>query len=130
MAGPFESAIEKFANGFDVTQTAVYHQALRGLDGEIEANTPEVTGNLKNSRTVSTLGPPVIDWKTKKFRNPDDAINGAIAGVDVGDTVDLGFRAPYAHKIEPKYGMLRLAGQRWRQIVDRAVGVVKGGGVR
>lgn len=125
MAGKFESAVANWAKKTEVQQTAVLHESLRQLDAEIAANTPVVTGNTVNSRTVSALARPAIDWKTKKFRNPDDVINNAIAGVEVGQTAWLGFRAPWAHKLEPKYAMLRLAAQRWRQIVDAAAAAVR-----
>lgn len=127
MSGKFEAAVDKWTKDTEIKQTAALHQSLRQLDKEIAANTPVVTGNLKNSRTISTLGPPAIDWKTKKFRDPSDSINNAAAGVEVGQTAWLGFRAPYAHLIEPKYAMLRLAAQRWRQIVDEAARIVRGG---
>lgn len=123
----FAAAVADWADKTEVQQTAVLHQSLRALDGEIAANTPVVTGNLRNSRAVSTLAPPAIDWKAKKFRAPDDAIDNAVAGVEIGQTTWLGFRAPYAHKVEPKYAMLRLAAQRWKQLVDEAARVVKGG---
>ena len=127
MAIGFSDTVAKFARDAEQAETDVLHHALRGLDQAIVDKTPVVTGNLRNSRTVSTLGPPAIDWKVKKFRDPDDAINNAVAGVELGQTTWLGFRAPYAHKIEPERGMLRLAAQRWRQIVADAVRAVRGG---
>lgn len=126
MADSFAAAVAAWGEKCEVRKTAVQHQALRLLDAEIAGNTPVVTGNLKNSRAVSTLGPVSIEWKTKKFRNPDDAINNAVAGSEVGHTVWLGFRAPYAHKIEPAYAMMRLAAQRWKRIVDDAARIVAG----
>jgi hypothetical protein len=128
MAKKFAAAVADWSKKAEVAQTAVLHQSLRQLDAEIASNVPVVTGNLKNSRTVSALARPAIDWSTKKFRNPDDAINNAIAGVEVGHTAWLGFRAPYAHKIEDKRGFMRLAAQRWRQIVDEAARSIKGAG--
>lgn len=128
MAKSFTEAVADFAEKAEIQQTAVLHEALRQLDDEIAENTPVVTGNLKNSRTVSALGRPVVDWKTKNFRDPSDAINNAIAGVEVGRTAWLGFRAPYAHKVEEKRGFLRLAAQRWQQIVESAARAISGGG--
>lgn len=125
MAASFESAVKDWAQKTAVQQTALLHESLRQLDNEVEANTPVVTGNLRNSRTVSAGGRPAIDWTTKKFRDPSDAINNAIAGVEVGQTAYLGFRAPYAYKIENKRGFMRLAAQRWKAIVDEAVRIVK-----
>lgn len=125
MADKFAAAVARWAEKTEVAQTAVLHESLRQLDREIAENTPKVTGNTVNSRTVSALARPTLDFRTKKFRNPDDAINNAIAGVEVGQTAWLGFRAPWAHKLEPKYAMLRLAAQRWRQIVDAAAAAVR-----
>lgn len=121
MADKFGAAVANWAKETEIKQTAVLHESVRGLDAEIAENVPVVTGNLKNSRTVSSLGRPAVDWTTKKFRNPGDAINNAIAGIEVGQTAWLGFRAPYAQKVEDKRAFLRLAVQRWKQIVDQAV---------
>jgi len=126
MADKFSAAVADWAKKTEIKQTAVLHESVRGLDAEVADNTPVVTGNLRNSRTVSALGRPAIDWKTKKFRNPDDAINNAIAGIEVGQTAWLGFRAPYAHKIEERAAMMRLAAQRFSQIVDAAARAVRG----
>lgn len=125
MADNFAAAIAGWAAKTERQQTALLHESLRELDAELVDKTPRVTGNLINSRALSTLAPPTIDWKGKKFRNPDDAINNAIAGVEVGQTAWLGFRAPYAHKVEAKHAMMRLTAQAWRQIVDRAAAAVK-----
>lgn len=125
MPQTFSSAVKDWAEKCEVKQTAILHLSLRDLDTEVADNTPVVSGNTKNSRSVSTIGPVAIDWKVKKFRDPSDAINNAVAGVAVGEKVWFGFRAPWARKLEPKYAMMRLAAQRWGQIVDRAVSVLR-----
>ena len=122
----FSAAVKDWSEKTEIKQTAVLHGSLRDLDEEIRRNTPVVTGNTQNSRAVSTLGPPPIDWSTKKFRDPLDAINNAVAGVDVGEKVWLGFKAPWAHTLEPKYAMMRLAAQRWAQIVDAVASRIRG----
>lgn len=127
MAESFSAAIKGWAEKTEIKQTAVLHEAIRGLADTLGEKTPKVSGNLANSRTVTTGGPPTIEWKTKKFRDPSDAINNAVAGVEVGETAWIGFRAPYAHKIEPKYAMARLSAQLWKVIVDAAAQRVKGG---
>lgn len=126
MADKFAAAVKDWAAKTEIKQTAVLHESVRGLDAEIAENTPVVSGQTRNSRTVSNLGRPAIDWKTKNFRDPSDAINNAIAGIEVGQTAWLGYRAPWAHKLEPKYAMLRLAAQRWSAIVDAAARAVRG----
>lgn len=117
----FEDVVARFAQAADEKLTDVWHESLRGLDQEMKDATPVVTGNLQNSRAVSTTGPLTTDWKTKKFRDPDDSINNAIAGAEIGGVAHLGYRAPYAHKIEAQRGFLRLVAQRWGQIVAEAV---------
>lgn len=128
MAGNFAADVAKWATETDRRLTDVWHESLRGLDHEMAANVTVVTGNTRNSRAVSTSGPVAVDWRTKKFRNPDDAINNAIAGADIGGVAHLGFRAPWARKLDAKTAFLRLVAQRWTVIVDAAVRRVKGGG--
>lgn len=125
MAGKFASSVSDWANKAEGTQEIILQQSLRALSKETYDNTPVVTGNTRNSVELSTLGPIVIDWKRKKFRPPQDQINNAAAGVKVGQTSWVGFRAPWAHKLEPKYAMLRLAAQRWNELVQHVAATFK-----
>ena len=70
---------------------------------------------------------PSVDWRAKDFPENDSQIASVIAKADEGQTIFLGFRAPYAKKEELKEGFVRLAAQRWQQIVDGVVAKVKGG---
>lgn len=123
----FGAQVAAWVSRSEEAQTDILHESLRHLVDEVTrpksagGHLPVVTGNLGNSVAVSTLGPVTFDWTTKKFRNPSDAVNNAIAGVAVGQTAWIGFRAPYAHKIEVDNGFVRLAAQRWPQIVVEAV---------
>lgn len=129
-------ADDKFAADVDdwvertlADQTNVLHESLRLLDDTVADVTPVVTGNLRNSRALSTLGAPTVDFRRKsKYSDPSDAINNAIAGVEVGQPAWLGFRAPYAHIVDRKHAFFRLAAQRWEQIVDTAARTVRGRG--
>lgn len=116
----FSSAVADWSKKAEGRNTDIFHESLRQLDQELADNTPVKTGNLRNSRAASGLAPIAVDWKTKKFRDPSDAINNAIAGTEVGNSAWLGYRAPYAHKIERLKPFLRMAAQRWKQIVARA----------
>ena len=122
----FSSVVNGWAEKSAVRQTGILHESIRLLVDEVTrakdagGNMPVLTGNLRNSVAVSTTGPVAIDWKTKKFRNPSDAVNNAVAGVAVGETAWVGFRAPYAHKAEVNNAFARLAAQRWPQIVAKA----------
>lgn len=130
MAETFSAAVKNWAEKTEVKQTEVLHLSVRNLTVEIAHNTPVITGNTRNSLAVSTEGPPPLDWARartgKRFRNEKDAINNAIAGVAVGQKVWIGFRAPWAITLEPKYAIMRLAAQRWAQIVDHAASVLRG----
>lgn len=121
----FSAAVKGWAEKTEIKQTAVLHESIRGLADALGDKTPKVSGNLANSRQVTTGGPPVIEWKTKKFRDPSDSINNAVAGVEVGETAWIGFRAPYAHKVEEKYAMARLTAQLWPVVADAAARRVK-----
>ena len=123
----FAASVAAWATKTEEAQTEILHESLRHLVEEVSrpksagGHLPVVTGNLGNSVAVSTLGPVSYEWGTKKFRNPADAVNNAIAGVAVGETAWIGFRAPYAHKIEVENGFVRLAAQRWPQLVVEVV---------
>lgn len=127
MADSFAAAIKDWAAKTEEAQTDILHQSLRLLVAEVTrpksegGHLPYVSGNLYNSKAVSTLGPVTMDFRTKKFRNSDDSVNNAIAGVAIGDTAYIGFRAPYTQKAEADSGFVRLAAQRWPQIVTEAV---------
>ena len=120
----FASQVKDWVEKTEVQQTTVLHQALRLLDAELAEATPVVTGNLRNSRAVTSLARPRIEWKTKKFRDPSDQISNGIAGVEIGQTAWLGYRAPYAYAIEKKYAFARLAAQRWPVVIDQAARMV------
>lgn len=126
MADAFAAAVKGWSTKTEIKQTAVLHESIRGLADTLGDKTPKVTGNLANSRQVTTGGPPTIEWKKKKFREPSDEINNAVAGVEVGETAWIGFRAPYAHKVEEKHAMTRLSAQLWKQIANAAARKVKG----
>jgi hypothetical protein len=126
MADSFSAAVADWSKRTVIAQTAVLQTSLRLLDEEVVATVPVVSGNLRNSRTVSPLGRPSIEWRTKKFRDPSDAINNAIAGVEVGQTAYYGFRAPYAYRVEKARGFFRLVAQRWKEIVGEAARSVAG----
>lgn len=131
MADRFAAQIERWAEKTIEKQTEVLHQAVRLLVEEVTrpesegGHMPVVTGNLANSVAVSTLGPVTVSFRTKKFRSPGDAVNNAIAGISVGERAYVGFRAPYAHKVEAKKGFVRLAAQRWPRIADEAAKSVR-----
>lgn len=84
---------------------------------------PRVTGNLAHSLTASTAAMPTIDFSKVRplFTESEAQIEGVVANAQIGQTIFLGFRAPYAKRIETKRGFVRLTVQRWQQIVTEAV---------
>lgn len=132
MTGRFAAQVANWSEKTEKAQTDVLHQALRLLVDEVTrpqdrgGHLPFVTGNLRNSVAVSTLGPVTYNFTTKKFRDSSDSVNNAIAGVEVGEKAFIGFRAPYAHKREAEAGFVRLAAQRWPFIAAEAAKIVTG----
>lgn len=88
-------------------------------------NMPVKTGNLRNSLAASIVGMPRVVFAQRTFSDAA-SIEGVIASAQPGHTIFLGFRAPYAGKQEHVHGFVRLAAQRWKQIVDQAVQRVAG----
>ena len=132
----FAAAVAAWANKAEARQTEILHATLRVLVDEVTRTTAEGghlpidEGNLRNSVAVSTLAPITYDWTVQKFRDPSDAVNNAVAGVAVGQTAYIGFRAPYMHLRERDHAFMRLAAQRWPQIVEEAVRAVSQRGRR
>lgn len=116
----FSAAVAEWAKKAEAKQVAVAQMSMRLLDEEVIEHVTRKTGNLANSREVSTSGRTTIDWRTKKFRDPSDQINNAIAGIDLNQTAYYGFRAPYAFKVEKAHGFFRLIAQRWSDLVQQA----------
>jgi hypothetical protein len=129
MTKSFGAQFDAWAKQTEIEQTRVIHHAVRNLVAEATrpqadgGHMPVVRGNLRNSVQVSTTGPVEVDWSTKKFRDPSDAVNNAIAGIEPGVTAHVGFRAPYGVKVEFEAGagFARLAAQRWPEFVNQAV---------
>lgn len=122
----FSKAVKKWCDKTIMQTEKALQESVRGLADEVAAHVPVVSGNLRNSRTVSPAGYPSINWVTKKFRNPAQEIQNASEEVRVGTPAYVGMRAPYAHIVERKKPYMRLAAQRWSQIVEAAAARVKG----
>lgn len=127
MAKSFSLIVADWAKKVEAEQIRILHEAARLLVEEMTrpesegGHMPVETGNLRKSVAVSPAGWIRIEWLTKKFRDPSNAVANAIAGIEIGTTAYIGFRAPYARKVEMETGFVRLAAQRWRAIVDEAV---------
>jgi hypothetical protein len=90
---------------------------------------PVVTGNLRNSMLASTSRMPRIEFKAReKYPEADAQIYEVTSTAEAGQTIYLGYRAPYAAKVEEKAGFVRLPAQRWQGIVADVIHRIRGGG--
>lgn len=127
MVDIFAAQVADWAEKTEAEQTRILHASVRHLVEEVTrpksagGHMPVVKGNLRNSVAVSTTGPVAINFKTKRFSDPSESVNNAIAAIEVGAPAWIGFRAPYAHKAEVNNGFARLAGQRWPAVVAEAL---------
>lgn len=68
-------------------------------------------GTLPSGESVKPSGYAVQEW------NPA-SVTVVINGLELGDTLYLGWTAEYAPRMENMYGFARLAAQDWQQIVS------------
>lgn len=127
MAGTFSAKIAAFATDTEKRIGDVVRESALLVDQELArpkdagGNLPVVSGNLRASRAASTIGMPPVLWRQKEFNGNDASIAAVIMGAPLGASIWIGFQAPYARKVEEKHGFVRLAAQRWDQIVEEAV---------
>lgn len=131
MADSFSAKIEGWARKTEQRTVDVFREAARATDEEVArpkeegGNLPVLSGNLRRSRAASTIGPPATLWRQKEFTGTDAGVLSVIQGAAIGQTIWIGFQAPYAKKAEENHGFVRLTAQRWPQIVEEAVRAVK-----
>lgn len=131
-AKSFSAAIADFAKKTEAEIEDVFQEAPLLLASEIRrsrnegGNLPYVSGNLQRSLAASTIGPPAVLWRQKEFSGSLEGIAEIIQGARIGQTIWIGFQAPYAMKVEKgeSGGFVALAAQRWDRIVAEAVGAV------
>lgn len=130
--GSFKVQIGEWAKKADNRLLSVFHEASQGVAKESSTprqeggNLPYVKGNLQRSMAASTIGPPKMLWGVNAFHGTWSAVVDVIKSAKIGQTVWIGFQAIYAKKAEDKYGFVRLAAQRWTQIVEAAAKRAKG----
>lgn len=87
-------------------------------------NMPVISGNLRNSATISFNEVPPADLELdpeKPLKNPAQHINQVLDTMPLGARVRIGFRANYAVDAENKHAFVGLAAQKWLQFVTTAV---------
>src|SRR5690242_14307759 len=123
MAKGFSAEVEAWVRKTDATMTDVFREASRGVAHEVTlpkdegGHMPVVTGRLRRSLAASLDELPAVQWRAKDFPPNEGQIDAVIEGAEIGQTVFLGFQAPYAQKAERVHGFVRLTAQRWKQIV-------------
>lgn len=136
----FSVSIAQWVQKTETRTLLLFHEAAAGLAYEIMqprdegGHMPVVTGNLRNSLAASRQGVPPVKWRTKneagehaRVEFPDNGfqLQSEIIAAALGETLYFGMQAPYAHKAERRNGFVRLAAQRWPQIVEQALATVK-----
>lgn len=68
-------------------------------------------GSVPSGPSVKPKGFSVTNWDSSQ-------VTVVINGMDLGDTLYLGWTAEYAPYMENRYGFARLAAQNWKNIVS------------
>jgi hypothetical protein len=130
----FSAAVSAWVEKTKRRMEDVVHTSSRLLAEAVVEGTPDDGGALAQSFRVSGSAISVL----RAGASPDTAsagsygfdagsVNLAILGVPLGGKIYMGFTAPYAAAIEfgtegkSGAGMVRLAAQRWSDIVEQAV---------
>lgn len=128
--GEFTADVKAWVEKTEARLTAVYRTSLQDLANEVRiptsqgGNMPVVTGNLRRSLVASNGTMPSVTANSN-FPDSSSQITGIIARTRPGDRFFLGFQAVYARPMERKYAFVRLASQRWPDIVKSAMVKVK-----
>lgn len=129
---PFAATVQAWANDTGKQLLAVQKEAARLVTEDVltpksmGGHLPVVKGNLRRSFRASTEAMPSV-VKAKDFADNKAQINGVIDGTELGQTIYLGFQAPYAQKVHWQKGNLFvfLTAQKWTSLVEKAVASLK-----
>ncbi|MDE1996777.1 MAG: HK97 gp10 family phage protein [Rhizobiaceae bacterium] len=123
----FSSSVADWVRRTKQTMEDVVHLSSERLAEAVVAGTPEPNGALAASFQASGSSMPVMRAAVSTGDGFDaGAFSQAILGIPFGGSIYMGFTAPYAAKVEygvnsrNGYGMVRLAAQRWPDIVEQA----------
>lgn len=124
----FSAAVSDFALKSERRIEGVFREASRIAAAEMMksksqgGHLPVLTGRLRRSLMASTAGMPQVQHRAKDFPPNEAQIAEVIAGAGIGQSIFLGFQAPYAQKAEYDQGngFVRLTAQRWQEIVAEA----------
>jgi hypothetical protein len=132
-AKTFSAAVSDFARKTEARTVGVFRESSLGAAAEMSrpksegGHMPVLTGRLRRSLMASVSAMPPIEWKAEDFAPNEQQILDVVHDAEIGQTIYLGFRAPYAQKIEllDGAGFVRLTAQRWPEIVAEATRRVK-----
>jgi hypothetical protein len=146
MAESFSATVDRWAGSSKERMTAVFRQSAQALSNEVRrtkaegGNMPVELGNLRRSLMASTSMMPSVSAGTETFPANGSELRTAIMGATLGQTIYLGFQAEYARRQEygftgedslgrfydqPGHGFVRLAAQRWQEIVKEQARIVR-----
>lgn len=135
--GAFAATVTKWAQETEARTQAVLRSSAQRVANEVRETVneggrmPIVTGNLRRSLLASTTAMPTTAAADTKFAESD--ISLVIQGLEVGETLYLGFQANYARRLnfgfvaEDKLGrtynqagfhFVEGVAARWQQIVN------------
>jgi len=124
----FSAAVSDFALKAEKRTVGVFRESSRIAAAEMMkpksegGHMPVLTGRLRRSLMASTAGMPGVEWRAKDFPANEAQISEVINNAEIGQTIYLGFRAPYAQiaEYDEGNGFVRLTAQHWQQIVAEA----------
>jgi len=102
-------------NGQMVMQKSVEYlvQDVRGDVGPNVGQVPVVSGNLRNSLALSTVAMPPV--REGSFSDMSGTLSVAIAGLETGETIWIGFQAAYARRINNGFTGADRLGRNYNQ---------------
>jgi len=123
----FADQVGEFVAKSEDRMLAVFRQSAQDVVNEAQrarasgGNMPVRTGFLRNTGDMALNRLPVGETEppegTSVFSWDADAALVAIARAQLGDKIFFGWTANYAKYMEARYGFLRLAAQKWNDIV-------------
>jgi len=141
----FSATVDAWVRETKARQTAVFRESAQRITEEILTPVAKgghmrvETGFMRASLSASLEGalpqladrPEAAVKATQETGAPsvtfdDSAVGLVISNAEIGDTITFAFAASYARHVENKFAMVRLAAQRWPQVVAEVAKEAKG----
>lgn len=114
----FEAEVAEWARKVQGAELLIFQESAQELVSQLTALVPVDTGFLRSSLRASTTAMPVMSLDNPgagAFTLDAGEISLVIAGVDIGDTIYLGYTANYGAHIH--WGANGRAGRPWVSMV-------------